>query len=74
MDVQFLQQREGVTDIFEQVLVVLDHLGARVHPKPLLEEKLLIATQHLRERQAALGQQWVSVLTFAMKRSIDCAT
>lgn len=36
IDVELLQQRVRFTDALQQVLVVLDHLAAHVHAKPLL--------------------------------------
>ena len=54
VDVQLLQQRERVADALQQILVVLDHLAAHVHAKPLLVDEQLVAIEHVRERQVAL--------------------
>ena len=47
VDVQLGQQPVGVVDALQQVLVVLDHLAAHVHPEPLLVHEQLVAIEHV---------------------------
>src|SRR4051794_21537273 len=57
IDVQLLQQRERVPDDLQQILVVLDHLAAHVHAKPLLVDEQLIAIEPVGGGQAGLREQ-----------------
>jgi hypothetical protein len=47
INVQLVQERQGVIERLEQVLVVFDHLAAHIDPKPLLVHVQLIAIEHV---------------------------
>jgi hypothetical protein len=45
VDMQLFQEREGVIEGLEQILVVLDHLAAHVDAEPLLMNVVLISVE-----------------------------
>ena len=47
VDVQLVEERKGIVDALEEILVVLDHLAAHVDAKPLLVHEQLVAVLHL---------------------------
>ena len=48
VDMQLFQEREGVIEGLEQILVVLDHLAAHVDTEPLLMNIVLISIECFR--------------------------
>ena len=57
VDMQLFQEREGVIEGLEQILVVLDHLAAHVDTEPLLMNVALISVESFRQRMIALPQK-----------------
>jgi hypothetical protein len=49
VDVQLVQECEGVVEGLEEILVVLDHLAVHVHAKPLLVSVQFITIEHVSE-------------------------